>query len=195
MEFYSYGLNAFDDILTRLWGDPYSGVYPVNAALTGIAGSSGLSASLKQELTGELKVVRALYYFDLVNLFGGVPLVNSVDYASTGYLPRVSADSVYAQIMTDLTDAQAALTVNYPSAGHVRPNLYTVKAFLAKVYLYREQWQAAYDAADTVIQSGLYGAGTRSEQCLFWTATGSHLAIACHRVLLVYRRSPGICAL
>lgn len=156
LEFYSYGLNAFDDILTRLWGDPYSGVYPVNAALTGIAGSSGLSASLKQELTGELKVVRALYYFDLVNLFGGVPLVNSIEYSSTAYLPRSSADSVYAQIMTDLTDAQAALTVDYPSAGHLRPNLYTVKAFLAKVHLYRQQWQAAYDAADTVIQSGLY---------------------------------------
>ena len=156
LEFYSYGLNALDDLLTRLWGDPYTGVYPVNAALTGIAGSSGLSASLKQELTGELKVVRALYYFDLVNLFDGVPLVNSIDYASTGYLPRASADSVYAQIMTDLTDAQAALTVDYPSAGHIRPNLYTVKAFLAKVHLYRKEWQAAYDAADTVIQSGLY---------------------------------------
>jgi starch-binding outer membrane protein, SusD/RagB family len=157
LQFYEYGVTRFNDYLTFLWNNPYDGLYPVNAALSGIAASSGLSASLKTQLTGELKVVRSLYNFDLVNLFGAAPLVTSIDYTATSKLGRTSVDSIYMQIMTDLTDAQQALPVTYPSSGHLRPNLYTVKAFLAKVYLYQQNWQAAYNAADTVINSGVYG--------------------------------------
>ena len=156
LEFYSYGLNAFDGTLPALWGNPYQGVYPVNAVLAGIANNSGLSASFVTQITGEMKIVRALYYFDLVNLFGGVPLITSTAYANSDQLGRSSQDSIYAQILSDLTDAQQDLTPSYPSSGHLRPNLYTAKTFLAKVYLYRQQWQLAYNEADTVINSGLY---------------------------------------
>ena len=48
------------------------------------------------------------------------------------------------------------LSTTYAGSGHYRPNLYVVKAFLAKVYLYQQNWQAAYAAADTVINSGVY---------------------------------------
>ena len=107
----------------------------------------------------------AVLFRSLVNLFGAVPLVTSTDYAKTDQLGRSSEDSVYALILADLTDAQQNLTVNYPSSGHVRPNLYTVKTFLSKVYLYRKQWQQAYNAADTVINSGLYSLEPDPEQC------------------------------
>jgi hypothetical protein len=156
LQFYEYGVNRFNDYISSLWGDPYSGLYPVNAALSGIAASSGLSTSLKTQLTGELEVVRSLYNFYLVNLFGPVPLVTSIDYTVTSKLGRSSVDSIYKQILTDLSAAEQVLTVNYAGQGHYRPNLYVVKAFLAKVYLYQQNWQAAYDAADTVIRSGLY---------------------------------------
>ena len=155
-EFFQYGLTRYTNEISSLWTDPYAGIYPVNATLSGIAASSGLSASLKTQLTGELKVVRALYNFDLVNLFGAVPLITSTDYTTTSKIGRTSVDSIYMQILTDLTDAQQVLPVAYPSSGHLRPNLYTVKAFLAKVYLYQKNWQAAYNAADTIINSGLY---------------------------------------
>ena len=156
LQFYSNSITAFNGILNTLWSDPYKGLYPVNAALKDITASSGLSASLKKQLTGEMKVVRALYYFYLVNLFGDVPLVTSTDYNATAMIPRTSVGSIYGQILTDLTEAQQALPTDYPSAGRVRPNLYTVDAFLSKVYLYRQEWQKAYDAASTVIGSGEY---------------------------------------
>jgi starch-binding outer membrane protein, SusD/RagB family len=85
-----------------------------------------------------------------------VPLVTTTDYTATSKLGRSPVDSVYTQILTDLTAAQQVLPVAYPSAGHLRPNLYTVKALLAKVELYQKNWQAAYNAADTIIHSGLY---------------------------------------
>jgi hypothetical protein len=154
--FYNYGLTRTNSGITQLWNNPYTQLYPVNAILSGVMASASLSASLKTQITGEMKVVRALYYFNLVNLFGGLPLVTSTDYTATANIPRSSADSIYSQIIADLTEAQQTLTPAYPSTGRVRPNLYTASAFLAKVYLFRQQWQNAYNAANLVISSGLY---------------------------------------
>jgi hypothetical protein len=155
-QFLQYGVTPLNATVNSMWVDPYVGIYAVNAVLSGVATSPGISASLKTQLTGELQLVRALYYFDLVNLFAAVPLVTTTDYTVSSKIGRTSLDSINAQIMTDLQAAQQALPVAYPSPGHLRPNLYTVKALLAKIYLYQKNWQAAYNAADTIIQSGLY---------------------------------------
>jgi len=159
-EFYTYSLTALNTNIIPLWEHPYTGIYPVNAILTGITGNKAIPDAFRTQLTGELKVVRAFYYFNLVNLFGGVPVVTSTDYKTSSRLPRTSVDSVYGRIITDLTDAQKALTANYPSSGRIRPNLYTALALLAKVQLYRQNWQAAYDAAGVVINSGMYSLET-----------------------------------
>jgi hypothetical protein len=103
-----------------------------------------------------MKVVRALYYFNMVNLFGGVPLVTSTDYNTTAHLPRDSVAAIYSQIIADLNDATGNLPASYPSAGRARPNLYTAQTLLAKVNLYEGNWQAAYNEADSVINSGAY---------------------------------------
>jgi len=156
LQFLQYGVTPLNSEVNSMWVNPYTGIYAVNAILSGVATSPGLSASLKTQLTGELQFVRALYYFDLVNLFSAVPLVTTTDYNVSSKIGRTSVDSVNAQIMTDLQAAQQALPVTYPSPGHLRPNLYTVKALLAKIYLYQKNWQAAFNAADTIINSGLY---------------------------------------
>ena len=156
LQFLQYGVTPLNANVNSLWVDPYTGIYDVNAVLSGVASSAGLSASLKTQLTGELQFVRALYYFDLVSLFAAVPLVTTIDYNVSAKIGRTSLDSVNAQVMTDLQAAQQALPGTYPSSGHLRPNLYTVKALLARIYLYQKNWQAAYNAADTIINSGLY---------------------------------------
>ena len=155
-QFLEYGVTPLNSTVNSMWVNPYTGIYAVNAVLSGVATSPGISASLKTQLTGELRFVRALYYFDLVNLFAAVPLVTTTDYNVSSKIGRTPVDSINAQIMTDLQSAQQALPVAYPSPGHLRPNLYTVKALLAKIYLYQKNWQAAYNAADTIISSGLY---------------------------------------
>jgi hypothetical protein len=107
-----------------------------------------------------MKVMRSLYYFNLVNLFGDVPLVLTPDYKVNAALPRTSVDSVYGQIIADLTDARQNLSADYPSSGHVRPCRLVATALLSRIYLYRQQWQDAYDAADTVLTSGQYSLET-----------------------------------
>ena len=159
-QLYDYGVTNLNTYANTLWANPYAGIYPINAILSNVAASKNLSAAFKTQITGEMKCLRAFYYFNLVNLYGGVPIVTSTDYKTTATLPRASADSVYGMILSDIADAQKALPVTYPSSGHLRPNLYTVLSLLAKVQLYRQQWQAAYDAAGAVIGSGEYSLET-----------------------------------
>jgi len=154
--FYANNLAPLNNYVLNLWTSPYTGVYPVNTILTDVPLSPGLSASFKKQIVAEMKVLRALYHFDLVNLFGDVPLIMSTDYKINSNTGRTPTDSVYDQILRDLTDAQQDLQANYPSAGRYRPNKNVATAFLAKVRLYRKEWQAAYDAASTVITSNAY---------------------------------------
>jgi len=155
-EFYSYTLTPLNSEVATLWQYPYASLYQVNDVLGGITNNSNLSASFVKQITGEMEVTRALYYFNLVNLFGSVPLVTSTDYVANAQLPRASASAVYTQILTDLNNAVKKLPSTYPSSGHARPNLYTALALLAKVHLYQKNWQAAYNEADSIIRSGGY---------------------------------------
>lgn len=155
-QFYSYTLTSINRAIIALWQYPYQSIYQVNDVLDGVSSNSKLSASFVNQITGEMKVVRALYYFNMVNTFGDVPLVTSTNYDVTARLPRASVDAVYTQIIADLTDAMQKLPVSYPSAGRMRPNRYTAEALLAKVHLYRGQWQAAYNEANDIIQSNVY---------------------------------------
>lgn len=153
-QFYNYSLTPLNSGVPRLWGNIYQSIYQVNAVLGGVTNNSRLSASFQKQITGEMEVVRALYYFSLVNFFGDVPLVTTTDYNTTSRLPRSSVADVYRQIVTDLADARKKLSTSYPSAGRARPNLYTAIALQAKVNLYQGNWQSAYNAADSVIRLG-----------------------------------------
>ena len=154
--FYGYNLTNLNADVNSLWTEPYTSLYNVNAVIAGVGNNSALSGSFRAQATGEMQVMRAFYYFNLVNLFGGVPLVTTTDYKVNAILPRASVDSVYGQILADLTSAKQKLTTTYPSSGHIRPNQLVATALLARVYLYRQQWQQAYDAANAVITSGQY---------------------------------------
>ncbi len=147
---------ATDATAGSFWSSAYQNIYYVNACLTGIGATNAVSDSLKQALLGELKVVRAMNYFYLVNLYNEVPIVTSTDFNANANLPRSSIDSVYGLIISDLTDARKVLKQVYPSDGTARPNLYTADALLARVYLYRKQYAQADAMASEVIGSHLY---------------------------------------
>lgn len=156
LQFMTNGLVATNTLPDQLWSTAYSALYQVNACLQGIPPSKGISDSLKQQLVGELKVVRAFYYFNLVNLFGGVPLVTQTNFNLTQSQARASVDSVYGLILSDLASARTMLKAGYPSAGRARINLYTADALLAKVWLYRGDWVDAANVAGEAINSHQY---------------------------------------
>lgn len=173
-QFFRYTLNPINSMVSSLWSAPYSEIYQINDVLAGITGNSNLSATFVKQITAEMKVVRALCYFNMVNLFGGVPLVTTTDYKTNAQLPGATATAIYAQVLTDLNEALKSLPADYPSAGHVRANFYTAQALLAKVHLYQGNWKAAYDEADSVITQGGFTLETDLNQVFL---DGSHEAI------------------
>jgi starch-binding outer membrane protein, SusD/RagB family len=140
-----------------MWTSAYASLYVTNTCITGISNTNAISDSLKAQLVAEMKVVRAFFYFQMVNIWGGVPLVTSSDYNITAKQPRASVEDVYALIQSDLAAARATLTTTYPSTtGHFRANLYVAQALSAKVFLYRQQWDSAAMMANSIINSGGY---------------------------------------
>jgi starch-binding outer membrane protein, SusD/RagB family len=154
-------LTAGNIYCLTLYNTTYNVIFTANSLIAGLDASGGVSPAVKAELRGEAEVVRALEYFYLVNLYGGVPLVTSINFAATARFPRDSVAGVYAQIEADLEDAQQVLptgyltTTAYPGA-RTRPNRFAVMALLARIWLYRGEWALAEQEADSVIGSGMY---------------------------------------
>jgi hypothetical protein len=154
--YYNNSLLPTNAYLVNCWQSAYKVIYAINVSLESIAISKGLSEGFRQQVTGELKTIRAWTYFNLVNLFGGVPLIVDTDFRQNAKMPRATEEETYALILSDLEEAVTLLVPGYPSAGRARPNLFVAKALLAKVYLYRNSWQKAAELSGSVIDGGLY---------------------------------------
>jgi len=163
--YYSNGLysNMINIGVPDYWGGTYTLIYSCNSTVEGASASSSLTPAVKQQLTGEAKFMRAYCYYYLVNLYGDVPLILSTDYTKNSLLPRTSKDSVWKQIISDLTDAQQLLSAKYLDASlqnvtsqRVRPTQAAASAMLARAYLYTGDWADAETAATAVISNGAY---------------------------------------
>ncbi len=138
-----------------LWSSAYTCIYGANSVIEGIAASSAgmLHDSVRKELTAEAKFIRAFCYFYLTNFYGDVPLVLTVDFNQTVNMARTAQSQVYAQMIKDLKDAQAALPTDYSVGGgeRIRPNKWAATALLARVYLYTGDYADALAQAGAVI--------------------------------------------
>jgi hypothetical protein len=144
---------------SAVWTTAYRAVYGANAVIEGVAASkfSTLTDSARTELTAQAKFVRAFSYFYLINFFGDVPLVLTVDFNKTRYMARTPINQVYEQIIQDLKDAQAVLPADYSTSGanngRVIPNKWAATALLARTYLYTGDYANAAAEATAVINS------------------------------------------
>jgi hypothetical protein len=142
-------------ITSSFWGFAYNTIYGSNAILEGLSDYSGVSDSIRNEIIGESKFIRAFCNFYLVNLFGNIPLQTTINWQKTGTLSRVPTTDVYAQIVNDLKDAQTRLASDYSfgSGQRIIPNKWAATALLARVYLYQQQWDSAEVQATKVINN------------------------------------------
>lgn len=139
-----------------LWANAFSNIRKCNLAIEGLNRSTNLSAGIKNQLSGEMKFMRAALLFNLLNLYGKIPLPLSIDELENAKLPRAGTEEVWSQILTDLQSAKALLKPEYPSAERARVNKYAASALLARAYLYHKEWAKAEAEASEVIGSGLY---------------------------------------
>jgi len=160
-EIYINAIKPNNTINDQLWTNAYQLVDTVNACIEALKASKNISDNARRQLIGESEVVRAFLYFNMVNIWGPVPLFTTTDHQANKKLPRASVSAVYQQIIADLVNAQTKLSVKYPGTGKFRPNIFTANALLARAYLYQgasnsSYWQKAVDAASAVINSSVY---------------------------------------
>ncbi|MEO6000408.1 MAG: RagB/SusD family nutrient uptake outer membrane protein [Chitinophagaceae bacterium] len=150
----SYTIDAANGPQLDFWKKNFTGVSRVNSILSKLEpGIPGLTDAVKKRYIAEAKFLRAYFYFDLVRLFGHVPLFTKPLSTDEIYNTLQAAPAeVYAQIEKDLLDA--ATETNLPDmvpaateGGRITKG--AAHALLGKVYLYEKKWaEAARELAD-----------------------------------------------
>ncbi|WP_207515237.1 RagB/SusD family nutrient uptake outer membrane protein [Longitalea luteola] len=163
IEFVHYYENALSGTLrtgSDKWAPLYNYVFKCNAAIEAFTSekSNALTVNVKRQLLGEAQMLRAYFYFNLVNMFGEIPLCLVTDPQVNTSLARSSKDLVYQQIIADLQSAEENLSNDYLNGDlssvtieRVRPTKWAAIALLARVYLYIEDWENAEAKATQII--------------------------------------------
>ena len=147
----NFKVNANNAILLDYYRAKYQGIIRCNLALEKVNGyelDETLSEDMKNRLLGETYFLRGLYYFQLVRIFGGVPLIDEVlDSADKWQQPRATAEEVYAHIIKDFTTAEALLwnKSKYAPEDAGRATKGAAQAYLVKANLYNHNYDEAYD--------------------------------------------------
>ena len=128
-------MNAYVDWMKPLWQQRYAGINRANNALESIDNvTNWTSETTKKQYLCEIYFLRAWYYFNLAQVFNGVPLVLSTVPQN---LPRSTADEVYAQIASDLKNAiEIGPSTKYPDFGEGRVSKWAAEGMMARVWLF-----------------------------------------------------------
>ncbi|WP_080054208.1 RagB/SusD family nutrient uptake outer membrane protein [Spirosoma aerolatum] len=144
---------------SSFWNLSYNGITRCNKLLSELerTGVSWSKISYKDRCAGEALFLRALYYFNLVRQFGGVPLVlTPITSQEAGNVKRSTEEQVYTSIISDLKQA----ATHFASARDVeevgRANEMAALAMLGKVYLTRLNYAEAEQVLKSVIMAGKY---------------------------------------
>lgn len=145
------------------WRRYYHAIYIANYIMEHRAEITDATAEEVEQLVGEAYMMRAYCHFLLANLYAapytncspgttrGIPLSLKADVNAV--LKCSSLEAVYAQVIADIKEAKAHLNVDTWQEGYnYRFGRVSADALLARVYIYKGDWQNALDAAKTVIE-------------------------------------------
>jgi hypothetical protein len=133
---YNYG-NAYG-----IWNDNYVGIFRANQVLDSVPEIS-MDDNLKNRLLGEAKFLRGLFYYNLVTLWGNVPLMVKASKL-TDRPATFPQTEVWAQIERDLTEAAESLPAFYPNSSDLgRATKGSAYALLAKSYMQQRKYTEA----------------------------------------------------
>lgn len=155
-QFHAYNLQSTNNYLSGVWRASYQVIARANLSISRIP-DVAMDETMQARLLGEAKFLRALSYFNLVRMFGDVPLVLEPESDIDKYLvPRSSADSVYNQIISDLEDAITGLPLLFSGANKGRATKGAAMGQLAKVYLTLENYDMAAQYAEDIRNLHIY---------------------------------------
>lgn len=147
--------DASNGVISQLWIADFTGIQRTDVILDRLQNIKfSMPDSVRKQIMGEAKALRAHYYFELVRCFGKLPLyLHEVKDKSSAFVLRSSVDSVYAQIISDFTDALGLLPPPvFPQSGRVTKGM--VATELGLVYLTRKAYDKAAPLFLSVTQMG-----------------------------------------
>lgn len=152
---YQNNILPANSLTTLLWEEAYNTNYKANMIIEGLPKSGNISSAFLQQATGECLFVRAFVHFNLLNLFGDIPYINTTDYRLNTKAHRLPAKQVMELIIADLLKARDLLAADYSVTNQerIRVNKWTATALLARVYLYHEDWKNAELQADQLLNN------------------------------------------
>ncbi|QGY46213.1 RagB/SusD family nutrient uptake outer membrane protein [Maribellus comscasis] len=154
-----YILDADASYIESIWSQSYTGITRANTVLSNIERVEDFSSTtMENAIKGQAKFLRALYYFNLARLMGGVPLiVEEIETREDAEQPRASISDVYTQIKTDLNDAIDLLPTVYTGETGMevgRATSYAASALKAIVHLELEEYDEANELTAELLDKG-----------------------------------------
>lgn len=147
-----FGERSTNSYLAAFWQESYYVIRQTNTVLKYI--NNVTDSVSKNSFEGEARFMRAHMYFNLVRLWGNIPLVvSSIDYDDPSASTQVSEAAVYDQIISDLTIAAEKLPLSWPESDASRVTAYAAKAMLGKVYLTQKNYAAALPLLRDVVEN------------------------------------------
>jgi len=140
-----------------MWNVCFTAIFQANNVITHIPDIT-MNEALKERLLGEVRFIRAHFYFQLINIYGDVPLSIKTPTAEEYRLPKSAKATIWDQIENDLIYARDHLPVKskYAKADLGRITKGTAQALLANAYLFQKKWALAQKEAKEIILSGEY---------------------------------------
>ena len=137
--------DASNGIILNYWQFAYEAIARSNNVIANVP-SVIMDEDRKSRIIGEAKFIRAYTYFNLVNIFGKVPLKLLPQITQEAiHVPLSEVSAIYEQIEKDLTDAVAVLPASYTADNTGRVTKGAALAMLGKVCLYQQKWSEAID--------------------------------------------------
>ncbi len=154
-QFRDYSLAPANTMVYQFWQDFYKSLYNINIVISTIENAE-VDAAYKDKIKGEMQFLRALYYFQMVQIWGDLPLVTTPITAEESYaVLRAPVAEVYAQIVKDLQFAASKLPLA-AMAGVGKVSKGAAQSLLGKVYLTMGDKTNAATTLKEVVSSAQY---------------------------------------
>lgn len=132
----TFAMPSSADLMIRTWRNYYGAINRANLVLDKIESADETVVKNKARHIAEAKFLRALSYFDLVRIYGDVPMITKPITIGEGYsASRASVDKIYAEVIIPDFLAAEALPATYGGADVGRATKGAAKSLLAKAYL------------------------------------------------------------
>lgn len=144
---------ADNAVMNSVWNGLYTVIHRSNTVIDNGPNITDNTA-LRDRCVGEAKFLRGWAYFELVTMWGPVPVYTTQVTAPDQFQARKSVDSVYIQIIKDLTEAAAALPATIADQGRATKG--AANALLGRVYMQKGDYASAKTALQAVMNAGIY---------------------------------------